>query len=305
MKVCILILALSGWAVAAVTPGAGSQPHSSVCQEPAETPANPASEGEEVRLETAHGPVYVWRPAAYEPRTAGIVVYVHGFFTSLDQTWTEDHLAAQFQASGRNAVFIAPEAPQSADDGVSWDSLAALLHAVDEAATFSLPHGPVILVGHSGGFRTILDWLHEPRVQCVILLDGLYGGQTQFRAWLRAPTRGQPHRMVLVAYDTWRRSNRFARRTPGTVRRASIPKSPSSFTPRETRARLLFLHSQYGHMEIVNNGKVIPLLLEITALKPLADTRESRPQPRPSAAKRLSCGLMNPSYDSNRLALSQ
>jgi pimeloyl-ACP methyl ester carboxylesterase len=258
-----------------------------------------------VRLETARGPVYVWRPEGYEPSTAGIVVYVHGFFTSLDQTWTDDHLAAQFQASGRNAVFIAPEAPQSAHDGVSWESLAALLGAVDEAAPFPLPHGPVILVGHSGGFRTILDWLNEPRVQCVILLDGLYGGQTRFRAWLRTSPRGQPHRMVLVAYDTWRRSNRFARRTPGAVRRASIPKNSSNFTPRETRARLLFLRSQYGHMEIVNNGKVIPLLLEITALKPLADARESRPQPRPSAAKRISCLLIGSSSAPNRLALSR
>jgi hypothetical protein len=277
MKMYISILVLSGWVGAALLPGARPYAGNSVRQEQKEIPASPATEADDLRLDTEHGPVHVWRPAGYDPRTAGIVVYVHGFFTSLDQAWAGDHLAEQFQASGRNAVFIAPEAPQSTHDAISWDSLEALLHAVEEAAPFPLPGGPLVVVGHSGAYRTILAWLHEPRLQCVILLDGMYGGQAEFHAWLRVPPRGPSHRMILVAIDTWRRSNRFARRTPGALRRRSIPEKSSSFTPRETRARLLFLRSQYGHMEIISSGKVIPPLLEITVLKPLKDNRESPP----------------------------
>ncbi len=285
MKWFVTILIFSGWVCASLGVAPSSYAHNRAMQEQTETPQAPDSEGEEARLETEHGPVHVWRPAGYDPRTAGIVVYVHGFFTSVDQTWTEDHLAAQFQASGRNAVFIAPEAPQSIHDGISWESLGALLRVVNENSPFRLPPGPVVVVGHSGAFRTILPWLREPRLQCVILLDGLYGGQNDFRAWLSTPARGKSHRMVLVAYDTYRRSNRFARRTPGTVWRRSIPETSSTFTPRETRARLLFLRSQYGHMEIISGGKVIPVLLKITALKPLADTRESPKRARLSASR--------------------
>ena len=126
-----------------------------------------------------------------------------------------------------------------------------------------------MVVGHSGAFRTILLWLRDPRVQYVILLDGLYAGQAEFRFWLRPHPRANSHRMVLVASETWRQSNQFARRTYGTARRRTIPATASSFTPRETHARLLYLRSQYDHNEIISNGKVLPVLLQITPIKAL------------------------------------
>ena len=148
--------------------------------------------------------IHLWRPARYDPRTAGMVVYIHGYFTSVDQTWTDDSLATQFRDSGRNALFIAIEAPQSNYEDVSWKSLADLLRTVAESrAPFPLPHGPLVVVGHSGAYRTILMWLGDPRVQYVILLDGLYSGQAEFRSWLRPQSLANPHRMVLVAIDTW------------------------------------------------------------------------------------------------------
>jgi hypothetical protein len=203
-----------------------------------------------------------------------VVVYIHGYFTSADQTWTDDHLATQFRDSDRNALFIVIDAPQSNGEDVSWKSLEDLLRTVEDRAPFSLPRGPLVVVGHSGGYRTILLWLRDPRVQYVILLDGLYAGQVEFRSWLRPPPPAKPHRMVLVSSDTWRQANRFARRISGTARRRTIPARSSRFTPRETRARLLYVRSQYDHNEIVSSGKVLPVLLQIapisalTAVKP-------------------------------------
>jgi hypothetical protein len=228
-------------------------------------------------LETEHGPIHLWRPAEYNQRAAGIVIYIHGYFTSVDQTWTYDGLAAQFQASGRNALFIVPEAPESNGEEVSWKSLGNLLHTVADRVPFELPRGSLVVVGHSGGFRTVLAWLHDPRLQYVILLDGLYGGQLEFRSWLRRSTRSTPHRMVLVADDTWWGSNRFARRIYSVARRTSIPAQSSSFTPKEIGSRLILLHSQYEHNEIVNSGKVIPVLLQIAPLKAMA----AEPKPGP------------------------
>jgi hypothetical protein len=238
------------------------------------------AQGEHIRLETEYGPVHVWRPLDYDGRTAGIVVYIHGYFTTLDQTWTEDHLDEQFQASGRNAIFIAPQAPRARYDAVSWKSLEALLETVDEQTPFGLPHGPVVVMGHSGGFRTILYWLHDPRVRDVILLDGLYSGQQEFRYWLRNQEGGNSHRMVLVASMTLRQSNRLARRVPGAVRRSNIPEEFSGFTPQQVRARLLYMHSQYEHEDIISSGKVIPLVLQLAPLKNLS-TSQPLPDDRP------------------------
>jgi hypothetical protein len=237
----------------------------------------PEAGGEHLRVETEHGPIHLWRPAKYDPRTAGVVIYVHGYFISVDQTWVDDQLAAQFQASGRNALFIAIKGPQSDNEDVQWPSLAELLETVENRTPFHVPRGPLVAVGHSGGFRTLLPWLRDSRLQHVILLDGLYGGQAEFGSWLRPSSRGKPHRMVLVASETWRESNRFARRIYGTARRRSIPAKSSSFTPRETRARLLYLRSQYEHNQIVSGGKVIPVLLQIAPLPPLAATRRPLP----------------------------
>jgi hypothetical protein len=275
MKGRFFILVFAGLAWAMLLAGAAPSTCNLAQQAESESPPGAEAGGEHLRLETERGPVHVWRPADYDPRTAGTVVYVHGYFTSVDQTWTEDHLAAQFEASGRNALFIAPQSPQSMDDPVPWSSLEALLRTVDRALPFRLPRGPLVVVGHSGAFRTILYWLHDPRVRYVILLDGLYRGQREFRYWLRSSAGARSHRLVLVADETSQESDRFARRIPGTARRSSIPEKPPDFTPREIRAPLLYLRSQYEHVDIVSGGKVIPLVLKLTALRPLAGAQES------------------------------
>jgi len=221
--------------------------------------------GEHFRLETELGPVHLWRPEDYDPRTAGTVVYVHGYFTSVDETWQADRLAAQFEASEQNALFIAPEAPASKLEEVSWKSLQSLLRAVDNAGPFPVPSGPVVVVGHSGAFRTILCWLPDPRMQEIVLLDGLYNGQREFRTWLRAASGARSHHMVLVASSTVRKSDRFARRIPGTARRRSVPADFSYLTPRERNARLLYLRSQYDHSEMISSGRVIPFVLKYAA----------------------------------------
>jgi hypothetical protein len=230
----------------------------------------PEAGGEHLRIETAHGPLNLWRPSNYNARTAGIVIYIHGYFTSVDQAWADDQLAAQFHDSGRNALFIAIEAPHSNDQDVFWKSLANLLRTVEDRAPYSLPRGPLVVIGHSGGFRTILLWRGDQRLQYLILLDGLYAGQAEFRSWLRPRPRANPHRMVLVSSDTWQQSLQFARHISGAARRTKIPADASSFTPRETHARLLCLRSQYEHHEIISSGKVIPMLLQISPLSALA-----------------------------------
>lgn len=237
----------------------------------------PEAGGEHLRIDTSGGPINLWRPARYNAHTAGMVIYIHGYFTSADEAWTDDQLAGQFGASGRNALFMAIEAPRSNDEEVAWKSLDKLLRTVEDRAPFPLPSGPLVVIGHSGAYRTILCWLDDPRVQYMVLLDGLYSGQAEFRHWLLPHPHVKPHHMVLVAYDTWWQSRKFARHIYGTARRRLIPEQSASFTPRETHARLLLLHSQYDHETIVSGGKVIPVLLQISPIKAVSALK-----PRPA-----------------------
>ena len=53
------------------------------------------------------------------------------------------------------------------------------------------------------------------------------------------------------------------------VVRDDMPDTVAGFSKKEKRAKLLYIKSQYRHMPMVTNGKVIPLLLRITPLKAL------------------------------------
>ena len=243
-----------------------------------ETPT-PEAGGEHLRVETEHGPLHLWWPENLDPSTAGMVIYIHGYHTTVDITWTADNIVTQLADSRRNALFMGIGAPESNADEVSWKSLEELLRTVAAHVPYPLPHGPLVIIGHSGAYRTILQWLSDPRVQYIMLLDALYAGQVEFRAWLRPRPRAQPHRMVLVSVDTWRQSNRLARRVTGTVRRRGIPIKASAFTPRETHARLLYIRAQYPHADLISNGRVIPVLLQISPLKPLRASKANKLRP--------------------------
>ncbi len=235
----------------------------------------PESGGTHVRLDTARGPVHVWIPAGFDPRTAGVVVYVHGYFTAIDQAWDEHRLAEQFRDSGLNALFIAPVAPASIPDPVAWPNLGALVAEVRErlapALAGGFPQGPWVVAGHSGAFRTIAGWLGDPRIRRLVLLDALYRNETEFAQWLRGGTRAASRQMVLVALETLARADRFVRGFRSAVRRAAIPGSPDELSAAERGARLLYFKSQYDHMELVTGGRVLPTLLRLAAARVIPD----------------------------------
>ncbi len=235
----------------------------------------PESGGTHLRLDTGRGPVHVWIPAGFDPRTAGVVVYVHGYFTAIDQAWQEHRLAEQFRDSGLNALFIAPVAPASIPDPVAWPNLGALVEAVRARLAPTLvdgfPRGPWVVAGHSGAFRTIAGWLGDPRVRRLVLLDALYRNESEFAQWLRGGTRTASRQMVLVALETLAKAERFVRGFHHAVRRETIPETPAELSATERKARLLYFKSQYDHMELVTGGHVLPTLLRLAASPVIPD----------------------------------
>ena len=221
--------------------------------------------GEHWRLETEQGPVHVWRPPGYRHESAGIVVYVHGFHTDVDDAWSNHRLAEQFLASQQNALFIVPEARAALRDAPRWRSLSALLRAVCKQTRVKRPRGHLVVAGHSGAYRAIARWLAYREIDHIILIDALYGHEERFRYWLGRAAK----RMTVVASDTRDSAEPFARRYRGAHRLDHIPDSFADFAKAERSAKLLYMRSQYGHMEMVTNGAVLPMLLRTTYLQRL------------------------------------
>lgn len=233
--------------------------------EPSDPPA-PANERDGARhrvLRTARGAVHVFRPRGYDARTAGVLLYVHGYYTDVDTAWRRHALGAQFAASQRNALFIAPEAPVGGSEAVRWPDLDELLLEVAERTGLPLPRGVKIAVAHSGGFRTVQAWLPSG-LDTVVLLDALYGGEPELREWLE-DEGGDERRLFIVAYDTARRSERFIGAFDDARVLEAVPAPGRALVARTER--LVLMRSQYDHMKMVTARKVIPSVLGMTRLE--------------------------------------
>jgi hypothetical protein len=220
------------------------------------------------RIKTKVGSVHVWIPENYNRDTAGTVVYVHGYWTDSDGAWKEYGLAKQFRASRQNAMFVVPDAPSNNQEQVKWDALSDLRKAVARA-NIRLPDGALIVMGHSGAFRTVMKWIDNRLVDQIILLDALYGGEKAFDEYIDSGKRADDHKLIMIGSDTATESKAFSKSYPFAVVRDKMPESVSDFSKKERRAKLLYVRSQFGHMAMVTNSKVIPLLLRLTQLKAL------------------------------------
>jgi hypothetical protein len=229
--------------------------------------------GTHFRVETSRGPVHVFRPPGYHRATAGVVIYVHGYYVNVDQAWQEHGLGEQFAASRRNALFIAPEAPQSGSESSAWTRLSTLVARACRGAHLPVPPGPWVVVGHSAAYRTIVRWLKEPEIRHVVLVDALYGNEASFRRWLDG-TRA--HKMTMIVKGTTKWAEPFAASLPYTVRAPRVPAELGELSPAARSAKLLYLSSQIGHFELITERKVLPVILGRTGLPPVRKTTPVR-----------------------------
>ena len=222
------------------------------------------ADGEHWRIVTSKGPVHLWRPAGYNAKTAGIVIYVHGYYVDVDKAWKEHRLADQFRMSRRNALFVIPEAPADYNNPVIWKDPSELMAEVVESSGIEMPSGILVVAGHSGAFRSIAEWLHGGKVKQIILLDGFYGNVTEFVDWLVA-AKGPKPRLLLVPRETVNETNRLLEGFPEAERRPLT----ASDVGKRTDAPILVLMAQDNHMELVTEGRALPLTLRLTALPSL------------------------------------
>lgn len=220
------------------------------------------------RWVTDRGVIHVWTPDGYDPDTAGIVVYLHGYYTTVDRAWTQHRLPAQFAASKMNALFIACATPDGPRRSVAWVSLSRLLAAVD-ARLGGLPPGRRIAVAHSGGHRTLTNWLRDRALDTAVLVDALYAEEPEYRAWIEA---SRDHRLIDVAVDTrpWADALHAALRTTRWL--------DSLDDPAARDERIVYARPDLDHMELVTGGHVLPQVLRLLRIPEITvNTAEGAP----------------------------
>lgn len=261
-------------------PAAQTQP-SGIDEAPAKVPAaalltvdQAVRAGTHARLILPQGPVHVWIPSGYHADGAATIVYVHGYYDSVDDAWANHKLPEQFALAGCNALFIAPEAPEGIGQPVLFPDLLGLIQEVESRMKVWRGSGPLVAVGHSGAYRTLQRWLDEPLLERIILVDALYGEQESFGGWLAASPQ---HRLITVGEDTVRWTEDLASTVPATVIADHFPIAPEGWTPEQRAARHLYVRSQFGHMAQVTGGVALPLLLRLLPVARLPDTAWHEP----------------------------
>ena len=183
------------------------------------------------RLELSQGAVHVLEVGA--PRAT--VLYVHGYYTDVDDAWQQHRLADQFRQSGVQATFVVPEAPEGNEASVAFPDLDVLLTQL-EAQVGALPR-PIIAIGHSGACRTLSRWTASPALTAMVLLDAFYLPPTTWERWLESD---QERRLVVISRLTADKAASFCSRGSSQV---------------DCR------DSELGHMELVTSGQVLPALI--------------------------------------------
>jgi hypothetical protein len=218
------------------------------------------AQGKHLRLDAGDkGPIHVYQPPEYDADHAAVVIYVHGFYTNADEAWSKHKLARQFRASRRNALFVVPEAPVRPEDEVTWPRLGELLRTVEKEV--ELPRGPVVAVGHSAAYRTMAGWLDYGPLDVVILVDALYGSEEEYHRWLTELPGHASHRLLVVASDTQRFSDPLMERLDETRRIERLPSRWERLPAAVKMARVVYVRTRIGHMELVTKGTVLPVVL--------------------------------------------
>jgi hypothetical protein len=222
--------------------------------------------GQHTRLSTKHGAIHVWTPKGYDARRAETILYVHGYYVDVDQAWRNYNLETQFAASAINAIFIACEAPRSAQEPVSWSSLADLLDTVETGLAARLPRRRIVAMGHSGAHRTLRAWLDDPMIDTVVLVDAAYGEIEEYKKWILASDR---RRLINVGDNTRAWTDKLHAQLPDTVVLNEFPTVEDGIPRDIARARILYIKSNLGHMPLVTNGFALPMILRTLRAKRL------------------------------------
>jgi hypothetical protein len=230
--------------------------------------ATAVAAGKHLRLEGPHGPIHVWIPAGYRPETGATIVYVHGYWNTVDSAWANHQLPEQAALAALNAILIAPEAPIQQKVPVNYPDLSELLRFVEDKAGIVRGATLTVAFGHSGAYRTIYEWLDEPMLDQVVLVDAMYGDEDVIVEWARSSDR---HRLIMIGEDTVLGTEAVAAKLPDLVTLDRFPPTYDLWPAEAKAARLVYIRSQFAHMPLVSEGIALPSVLRMLPVERLAE----------------------------------
>ena len=155
--------------------------------------------------------VLVHVPAHFKPsKPFELVFWFHGWYNNIDSATAYFRLLDQFDASGRNAIFVFPEGPKNAPDSYGGKlEQPGVFDALVQEVVASLQHQKILkqkqlplakdleitLAGHSGAYRVISKIIAYAKIQEVFLFDALYGGNDNYMKWMAA---SEKHRFINI-----------------------------------------------------------------------------------------------------------
>ena len=224
--------------------------------------------GRHVRIESPRGPVHVWIPRGYRPDTGATVIYIHGYFDNADTAWSAHQIPEQFAMSALNAILVVPEAPVAQRVPINYPDLSELLRIVEDNTGVTRGAGLTVAIGHSGAFRTLQEWLDEPLLDQLVMVDAMYGDEDLIINWYKASPR---HRLIMVGEDTVLGTESVAAKIPETKIVDRFPPSYDLWPADAKTAKLLYIRAQFSHMELVNAGIALPSILRILPIERLPE----------------------------------
>ena len=215
-------------------------------------------------------------------RTVDFVVHFHGWNNHVESVLGQFKLIEQLAESRRNAVLVVPQGPRDAPDSFGGkledrdgfqrfmtDVLAAL-KADPRFAEAKL--GRIILSGHSGGYHGIAFILARgglaEHVKEVWLFDALYGQTEKFAAWL-GNSQGRLAAIYTDGGGTKAETEKWMTdlRVKGTALLAGNDREAKAAELR--RNRLVFLHTDLGHDDVLAQRRTFRTFLETSCLEPI------------------------------------
>jgi hypothetical protein len=214
-------------------------------------------------------------------RRVDFVVHFHGWGNHVSAVLDQHQLIEQLVESRRNAVLVVPQGPRDASDsfGGKLEDPGGFRRFMDETmATLRLRAGRafrgaqigrIILSGHSGGYHAIAFILAQggltDHVREVWLFDGFYGQTEKFVDWFEH----QPGRFVNLYTDRGGTKEETEKlmadlRAKGTP---FLARNDAEATPEDLRTnRLVFLHTEVPHANVVQTGKAFCRFLKTSCL---------------------------------------
>jgi hypothetical protein len=225
--------------------------------------------------------VMIFLPSGFQPqKTLDFVVYLHGWYNSIDSANAQFRIAEQFAESRRNAVLVFPEGPKFAPDSFAGkledscglqrllqETLETLLRTKNIRSTV----GNAILAGHSGAYRGMAYMLARGRVPVreVWLFDALYGQTEKYTHWLETDVKRLRGRFITIYTDdggTKAETEKLVEDLTAWNVSFRLVEEQTLTKQDLMRSSVLFIHTDLQHNDVISRRGQFRLFLETSCL---------------------------------------